>query len=122
MGGKHVNNMLVVNKKKRILIPILIKRADTFKQRFFGLMFRRIPISNEGLWIIPCDSIHMFFMSFPIDVLFLDKQGYIVKLTMGIKPWKVIPPVPNAFSVIELPIGTIKKYEIELGDKVIVET
>jgi uncharacterized protein len=97
-------------------IPYSIKTADSFMKRLKGLMFRKNPIENEGLWITPCNSIHMFFMNFPLDIVFLNEQNEVVKLHPGLKPWRMTIPLNSAHSVIELPEGSINKLEINVGD------
>ena len=92
-----------------------ITKADTFSSRLKGLMFRRKPLIEEGLWIIPCNSIHMCFMNFSIDVLFINKNREIVKLVENLQPWRFIKPVKNAHSVLELPAGTIKQKNLMVG-------
>ena len=96
-------------------IPHTIVIADTFTSRLKGLMFRRTPIEQEGLWIVPCNSIHMCFMFFSIDVVFLDKNQKIVHLVRNLKPWKFVAPVKNAHSVLELPAGTIEEFTLVSG-------
>lgn len=62
--------------------------ADTFLSRFLGLMFRRGLPAGEGLLITRCNSIHTFFMRFPIDAVFLDASGAVVRVVRGIPPWR----------------------------------
>ena len=88
-------------------IPYSIKKADTFIPRLKGLMFRKEPLKEEGLWIVPCNSIHMCFMNFPIDAVFLDQHQRIIKLVRNLKPWQIVTPVKHAHSVLELPSGSI---------------
>lgn len=97
-------------------LPIQIKKYDTFFKRFRGLMFRIKPIVNEGILLDPCNSIHMFFMFFPIDVIFLNDHNQIVFLKEKVKPWSVVFPVKNAKTALELPVGTISRYSIKSGD------
>lgn len=99
-------------------IPYSIKLADSFFARLKGLMFRKDQLVDEGLWIFPCNSIHMCFMNFAIDAVFLNKDGYIVKLVGDLKPWRIVKPVKNAYSVIELPAGTITKLGLKNGEKI----
>ncbi|GGF23952.1 hypothetical protein GCM10010954_23550 [Halobacillus andaensis] len=99
-------------------IPYQIDSADTFTKRLIGLTNKRKPISEEGMWFDQCKSIHMFFMKFPIDVLFLDNERKVVKSVAGLKPWRVVPAVPQAVSTLELPEGTIKQMNINQGDYV----
>ena len=98
-------------------LPIQIKLADTFISRLKGLMFRRKPLDKEGLWIKPCNSIHMCFMFFPIDVVFLDKDKRVVRMVEELKPWRLIPPVAHSKSVLELPAGAIKQYQLKKGER-----
>lgn len=111
--------MKQVRSTKRIHLPLRIQSADTFGKRLRGLMFRKEPLSGEGLWIVPCNSIHMFFVSFPIDVVFLDQAQRVVRAISDVQPRKIISPVTGAFSTLELPVGAITEYGIEIGDEVV---
>lgn len=62
---------------------------------------------SSALWIEPCNSIHMFFMRFPIDAVFLDRQGRVKRVLRELKPWRVSPLVFGARTVVELPAGTV---------------
>ncbi|WP_071396872.1 DUF192 domain-containing protein [Bacillus tuaregi] len=99
-------------------IPIEIINHDTFLRRLIGLMFRIKPIVNEGIWLHPCNSIHMFFMFFAIDVVFLNENQQIISFKKNVKPWTIIPPVKKAVSVLELPNGTISTYSFQIGDTI----
>ena len=63
--SKYNNERSTYMKGKTINIPYQIKMADSFFKRFKGLMFRKEPIKNEGLWIVPCNAVHMFFHELP---------------------------------------------------------
>ena len=84
-----------------------IELARTSWSRFVGLMGRPRLDPGKGLWIEPCNSIHMFFMRFAIDVLFLDRQRRVKKVMLNFKPWGVSPIVFGARTVVELPSGTL---------------
>ncbi|MBS4213276.1 DUF192 domain-containing protein [Neobacillus rhizophilus] len=101
--------------KNIVHIPYVIHLADSIMKRVIGLMFRKKPIVNEGLWIIPCNAVHMFFVRFPIDIVFINKQNEVVKVYHSLKPWKMTKPVKTAYSTLELPDGSIKKLGIEIG-------
>lgn len=83
------------------LPPFPIQRANTFWRRFAGLMGRRE--SAYGLWILPCDAIHMLFMRFSLDAVFLDQNGTVVAIRTGVKPWGMAFGGKGAHSVLELP-------------------
>ena len=90
----------------RIVVEDL-ELARTSWARFVGLMGRPRLERGKGLWIEPCNSIHMFFMRFAIDVLFLDKQRRVKKVMLNLKPWRISPIVFGARTVVELPSGTL---------------
>jgi uncharacterized protein len=80
--------------------------SATFWSRFMGLMGKPGLPQGEGLLIAPCNSIHMFFMRFSIDALFLDRNYNIVKLIRNLAPGRVVGTIPDAWQVIELASGT----------------
>ena len=79
-------------------------------------MFTNPMSQGEGLVLAPCNSIHMFFMRFPLDVIFLDAQNRVVFMYEGIKPWRVGRIVKGAKSAIELPERTIAATATKVGD------
>jgi uncharacterized membrane protein (UPF0127 family) len=82
--------------------------ADSFFLSLRGLIGRARLETGYGLWIVPCQSVHTFWMRFPIDVVFLDKHYRIIHLVENLKPHRVSKHLSKANSVIELPINTIK--------------
>ena len=64
------------------------KVARTFAERARGLIGTKKPLPGEGMLILRCNAIHTFFMSYPIDAVFLDRNDRIVKVVRGIKPWR----------------------------------
>ena len=100
---------------KEVEVPITIFTYNTFFKRLKGLMFRLKPIKDEGILIKPCNSIHMFFMFFSIDVVFINEANEVVFLKERVKPWTVVLPVKGATAAVELPTGTIFKYGIKHG-------
>src|SRR5262252_5584702 len=88
----------------------------TFFGRGVGLMFRRELPAGDGMWITPCNGIHMFFMRFAIDAVFLDRKLRVVRVRSGLRPWRVVPLVWRAHSVLELPAGTVADLALERGE------
>lgn len=76
---------------------------------------------GSGLIIEPCNSIHMFFMRYPLDVVFLDREGRVVFMYEGIKPWRVGRIVKGAKVAVELPEGTIKQSKTQVGDTLVLK-
>ena len=101
--------------ESEIIAQIFI--ADTFIKRFLGYMFRKEP-HHEGILIKPCNSIHTFFMRFPIDVLFIDENMKVVKKIANLETGKIIMPQKKCEMVIEGKSGMFKN--INEGTKLIV--
>jgi uncharacterized membrane protein (UPF0127 family) len=97
--------------------------ARSFWGRFRGLMGRASLADDEGLYLAT-NSIHMLFMRFPIDALFLgapDGEGvrHVLASRPGLRPWTgLVLPVRGAEGVLELPAGAIKRAGLTVGDAV----
>ena len=72
------------------ILGIRAKVARTFAQRARGLIGTRILADDEGMLILRCNAIHTFFMSFPIDAVFLDRNDNVVKIVRNIRPWRFV--------------------------------
>ena len=97
--------MKVFNLTKGLLVSAAAGRAETFSSRLFGLIPRRGLGPEEGLWLEPCAMIHMCFMNFAIDAVFLDRELKVLRLLEDFRPWRFSPWVPGARGVLELPSG-----------------
>ncbi len=97
------------------------RRATSLWARSKGLLGRKSLEQGEGLLIDPCSGIHMFFMAFPIDAVFVDKQGTVVHLVLGIRPWRISRYVLRARAVLESPAGTIAETGTHVGDRLLFE-
>jgi uncharacterized membrane protein (UPF0127 family) len=93
-----------------------LQTAETFLTRFRGLMGAKSLAKNTGLRIAPCNSVHCFFMRFPIDVIFLDKENQVIHIQKNMKPGSISPIIRKAKSVIEANADTLSNV-LELGDK-----
>ena len=109
--------MIIRNIDKNTILAEECRIAGSFLSRFMGLMGKPALNTRCGLLIIPCNSIHMFFMRFPIDAVFLDRSNKIVFMAEGLKPWRVSKIIKEAQKVIELPSGTVKSNMTEVGDR-----
>ena len=90
--------------------------ADTSAKRRTGLLKRTGLEPGEGLWIVPCESVHSFFMKFTIDVLYLDRKHRVKKIRPEMSPWRMSACL-TAHSVLELPAGTIASSGTQAGDQ-----
>jgi uncharacterized membrane protein (UPF0127 family) len=94
------------------------RRALNPWTRFVGLLARNNLRPGEGLHITPCSSIHTCFMRFPIDLLYLNREGVAVKSVPALKPFRFSGGDRGAHSVLELPAGTVAQTGSEAGDRV----
>jgi hypothetical protein len=100
--------------------------GESFSRRFMGLMGRASLADGEGLYL-PTSSIHMFFMRFAIDALFVTAPGAdgtrcVVGMREHLPPWRgIVLPVRSAQGVIELPAGTLRAHGVRVGDEVVFE-
>lgn len=108
----------VVNKTRGTVLAKDAQRAVGFLDRGRGLMMRPPLPSGSGLILDPCNSIHMFFMRYALDIIFLDKHDRVVFLYNGIKPWRVGRIVRGARLAIELPEGAITRTQTTNGDEI----
>ena len=81
-----------------------------------GLLGRDRLEPGTGLVIAPCGGVHTFFMRFPIDVVFVARDGRVVKVSHAVKPWRLALAV-TAFCVIELPANTAVACATRAGDR-----
>lgn len=100
--------MIAFNVTRGRVVASSVEKADTAAARGKGLLGRETMGAQEGLWIVPCPMIHTFFMRFPIDVLFLDRENKVVRVIENLKPWRVSPWVFSAHSVLELAGGVLR--------------
>ena len=70
--------------------------------------------------IRPAPSIHTFFMRFPIDAVFLTRDGEVVKVADDVKPWRV-RSARKAHAVLELPTGEAQRRGVTRGDRLLFE-
>lgn len=113
--------MMVRIKHNEQVIAEDILLADNLWTRLIGLMFKEEPPQKaKGLLLQPCNSIHTFFMRYPLDVVFLDSQNKTVKIIRGLRPWRMTWIYFRASKTLELPAGELTQA-ISLGDVLEVE-
>lgn len=107
----------VVNTTRGTSLATAAWRADNAWTRFVGLMGRSGLAVGAGLHIVPCKSIHMWFMRFPIDVVYLDRDRRVVKVVPALGVFRFSWGGKSANSVLELPSGTIAETGTIAGDE-----
>jgi len=84
--------------------------------RMRGLLGKRALESGEGLLIRPAPSIHTFFMRFPIDAVFLSRDGEVLKIAENVAPWRA-RSCRRAFAVLELAAGEATRRGLAVGNR-----
>jgi uncharacterized membrane protein (UPF0127 family) len=98
--------------------------ADSFRARFLGLMGRASLLPGSGLWLTGTSNIHMFFMRFPIDAIFLGRPGAdgrrpVVAVHASLRPWTgIVWFARGADGCLELPAGSAAASGTSVGDVV----
>jgi uncharacterized membrane protein (UPF0127 family) len=105
----------VLNVTRRTQLASRLELADRGPSRARGLLGRKGLAPGEGMWIVPCESVHTFGMQFPIDLVYLDRKHRIRKVGHSVPPWRISVCL-SAHSVIELPAGTVRETQSESGD------
>ena len=111
--------MNVINVTRQSLLVEQGEIALCFWSRFKGLLFKSAFSAGQGILIKPCSSIHTIGMSYPIDVLFMDRADRVTKIVVGMKPYGIASCSGSAY-VIEVPIGTVLRTGTQVGDQVMV--
>ena len=92
--------------------------ADTALTRMRGLLGRRSLPSGEGILLKPASSVHMAFMRFPIDAVFLDRELRVVKVADDLRPWRAAGS-RGAKAVLEIPAGEAGRRGVRVGDRLV---
>jgi len=109
--------MRVTNVTRGTVLATALETADSGPKRNKGLLGRAGLAEGGGLWIVPCESVHTFFMKFAIDLVYLDKKNRVKKVRSAVGPWRLSACL-SAHSILELPAGTILATETQAGDLV----
>jgi uncharacterized membrane protein (UPF0127 family) len=118
---------IAINVTRGTIVADPLELGESFWARFRGLMGRPALAVGTGLWLPGSPSIHMLFMRFPIDCVFLglaasDGTRRVVGLRRALPPWiGVVWWVRGGAGVIELPVGAIDASATVIGDVVAIE-
>jgi uncharacterized membrane protein (UPF0127 family) len=108
--------VLLVNARSEETIASDVNLALTRAERNKGLLGRDSLGASAALVLSPCWSIHTMFMRFPIDVVFVDRDGRAVRLVRDLAPWR-IAGARRAHATIELPAGSLRARDVRVGDE-----
>jgi hypothetical protein len=110
--------MQVRNDTRGTIIASDVIMADNVWTRLRGLLGRPPLREGQALAIKPSRGIHTWFMGYPIDVLYVDKDGQVVRVIEAIAPWRFAPIDLRSHVIIELPPGAIARTRTEVSDRI----
>jgi hypothetical protein len=111
-----VSKLTIKNQTRNRVLAQCADIADTSAKRRTGLLKHDSLNAGAGLWIVPCEGVHTFGMTFPIDVLFLSKKREVLKIRESM-PRRRFSVNLFAHSVLELPAGMIRETGTLVGDQ-----
>jgi uncharacterized membrane protein (UPF0127 family) len=106
------------NLTRQTIVAERVEVADTSEARKRGLLGRIGLEPGAGLWLVPCEWVHMFGMKFAIDIVVLDKNDCVVGVQEALKPGWIGKLFWGAHSTLELPPGTIRSSRTAKGDRI----
>lgn len=118
-GSQKNGSIWIASTENGRIIADRVRLASAFGSRLRGLLGVRHLPEGEGLLLSPCNSVHMFFMSIPLDVVFLDETGEVVGLICNLRPWRISGLYPRASAVLELPAGTCERAGLRRSDRLV---
>ncbi len=104
------------NVTRNTLLGHAIAVANTSAARNKGLLKQSGLAAGHGLWLVPCEGIHTFFMKFAIDLVYIDRKKRVRKVVRQVTPWRLSLCL-SAHSVIELSAGAVDESLTQPGDQ-----
>jgi uncharacterized protein len=108
--------IMILNVTRQTELASSAEVADHGAARNKGLLGRASLAPGSGLWIVPCESVHTFFMKFPIDLVYIDRNRKVKKVRNNVGPWRLSACL-SAHSIIELPAGVAQTTQTQPGDQ-----
>ena len=108
--------MIVTNVARGTVLGETIEVAANATQKVKGLLDRECLEDGQGLLFKGAGSLHTLFMRFPIDVIYTDKHGKVVKLARAVRPFKLVAAPLRCHYALELPAGAILASKTQVGD------
>jgi len=109
--------MIIKNQTKNTTLTDQCRVADTFFTRLRGLLGSPPLEAGQGLLLVSEKSIHTLFMSFSLDIVYIDKNQTVIKLDYDMPPYRLGSYVKQAAYILELPVGVIEQTQTVVGDQ-----
>ena len=133
MGGPMENvevkrpaNLRAINQTRATVLCERLEKAGGMAGKSRGLLGRDGLEADAGMLfeagrLEPFMCMHMWFMRFPIDIVFLNRHGRVIRINHNFRPWRISSVVWGARRVLELPVGAVARSQTSVGDQVIFE-
>jgi uncharacterized protein len=131
MGGpmenvevKRAANLRAINQTRATMLCQRLEKAGGMAGKSRGLLGRDGLEADAGMLfeagrLEPFMCMHMWFMRFPIDIVFLNRQGRVIRINHNLRPWRISSIVWGARRALELPAGTAAQSQTSVGDQII---
>lgn len=106
---------MIRNLTRDSLVAALPRQASSFRERLFGLIGQDFS-TFDAMIFSSCNAIHTFFMGYPIDVIFADRDKKVLKTVEKFPPFRPYAGTIKAYWTIELPSGALAKSGTQQGD------
>ena len=118
---RHPDRPLILrNTRTGTAVVTRLEAAFDSKSRNRGLLGRTGLAPDHALVIAPCSSVHTFFMKFPIDVMFVARDGTVRRIASAVRPWRLALSL-RSFAVIETAAGVIGSSGTLAGDRLAID-
>jgi uncharacterized protein len=118
---RRFRTMRAINRTRSTVLCERLEPAGGLSGQSRGLIGRAELASSSGMLFrasLPVMWMHMMFMRFPIDIIFLNRQNQVMRICAGLRPWRFSPIVFGARSALELPSGTAAATNTAVGDEI----
>ena len=109
-------DVALINERTCQPVATMVEIAATRTTRRRGLLGRDRLAEASAMLLAPCAAVHTAGMRFPIDVVFVDRQGYAVKVVRNLQPWRIALATSGRV-VIEMAAGSLRWGQVLLGDR-----
>ena len=109
--------MRLINQTRNVVLAEDLFIARTLFTRVKGLLGRKVFLPNQAIILDPCNSVHTFFMRFPIDLLFVDKNYKVIQALPDFHSNRVSSIYWKSSRVIELPSGKLNLTNTQIKDQ-----
>ena len=107
---------MLMNARTGEVVASDVEVADTREKRRRGLLGRPSMNPSSALILLPCFSIHTAFMQFPIDAVFANREGIVVRVVRNMRPWRIAVSF-RARAVVEFAGGSLGPRDMRDGDR-----